>query len=332
MNKLDQQVIDNLEKHLNAVREQADMTLQPPKDLLPYPKPDADGLKFHTANNAFSDGLSLREECYFNKNSSYYFNWENFSQKQFDTVMEFFDKALEAWKEKAEIIKQQNKEIIEHNTLQFNRIQKLMKVLRVYPERTEYIYKTSRSRNMTKKVYKAGYLDDLKRVLPMKDCYEEDLKRITDKRAKVEAFGLKKLKEAAEIKLAKEKEQAEEVKIQELAFLRTKYTPKQPTSYVDAILDTILSKNKYLYLAHYLEQNRNDWSDGASYAEVGLESFFVEDEIDSLIEAEITQLIEGWGGDGRCFRDCTYNYTTLYGMVEDEDLMSDYQIITKYIE
>ena len=332
MNKLDQQVIDNLEKHLNAVREQADMTIQPPKDLVPYPKPNKVGIKFHAKDSSFSDGLSLREECYFNSNSSRYFSWAAFSQKQFDDTMEFFDKATEAWKEKAEPIKQENQEIIAHNKIQLERIKKLMKVLGVHPERTEYIYKTSRSKNMTKKVSTSGYIDDLNRVLVTKDDYAIHLKRITDKRAKVEAFGLKKLKEVAEARLAKEKEQAEEAKIQELAFLRAKYTPAFNNSHVGELLCLILSKNKYLYLAHYLEQNRNDWSDGASYAETGLEGFVVSDEIDSAIEAEIGHLIEDWGYDGRCFRDCTYNYNTLYGMVSDKELLNDYHTIAKYIE
>ena len=50
------------------------------------------------------------------------------------------------------------------------------------------------------------------------------------------------------------------------------------------ILDVILEKDKYLRLAHYLLKNREDWNDGYSYAESGLNGFDVETETDKLIE------------------------------------------------
>lgn len=93
-------------------------------------------------------------------------------------------------------------------------------------------------------------------------------------------------------------------------------------------LEFILSKNKYLHLAHYLQKNRGDWSDGYSYAETGLENFSIESDTDQKIYDEIKELIDDWDFDGRCFRDCNWNYSVLFGMVDDKDLMTDYEFIT----
>jgi hypothetical protein len=91
------------------------------------------------------------------------------------------------------------------------------------------------------------------------------------------------------------------------------------------IRENILKKDKYLALAYYLEKNRNDWNDGCRYAEIGLCMFTVETEEDQKIFDNIQEFIDDWDmdGDGRCFRDCEYNYNVLYGMVKDESLLKD---------
>jgi hypothetical protein len=94
----------------------------------------------------------------------------------------------------------------------------------------------------------------------------------------------------------------------------------------------IVSKNKYLCLAYWLEQNRNDWNDGYSFAETGLDSFTIETETDELIYKDIQSYMDDWGGDGRVFRDCEWNYGVLYGMVEDEELMKDFETVQKFID
>ena len=112
-----------------------------------------------------------------------------------------------------------------------------------------------------------------------------------------------------------------------MAMFRVKYTPDEPESDKQEILDAILEKNKYLRLAHYLRMNRGDWTDGYDYAETGLSGFVVETEVDSEIEKDITHHINNWDGDGRIFRDCEYNYNVIFGMVEDEQLMKDYNSV-----
>lgn len=89
------------------------------------------------------------------------------------------------------------------------------------------------------------------------------------------------------------------------------------------VFNELLSRDKYLALGHALFSNRCDWSDGCSYAKEGISYFTVENSLDSAISAEIWELVNSWDGDGRCFRDCLYNYDKLFALVNSE-LYKDY--------
>ncbi len=89
--------------------------------------------------------------------------------------------------------------------------------------------------------------------------------------------------------------------------------------------DVLLEKNKYLRLAYFLEKNRGDWSDGPDYAERGLNGFTIETPDDQLIYDEINIHIVNWDGDGRIFRDCTWNYSRIYAEFVPAELLADFQ-------
>lgn len=89
------------------------------------------------------------------------------------------------------------------------------------------------------------------------------------------------------------------------------------------VFDELLSQDKYLALGHALFSNRSDWSNGCSYAKEGISYFTVANSLDSDISAEIWDLIDNWDGDGRCFRDCLYNYDKLFELANAE-LYRDY--------
>lgn len=104
---------------------------------------------------------------------------------------------------------------------------------------------------------------------------------------------------------------------------RNRMVPDQIVYYNGLLLNDM---NKYLHLAHWLNRNREDWSDGYSYAEVGINNFKVENEQDREILDSLLALIdENWDGDGRVFRDTKWNYDALYSLVP-EDLRSDFMI------
>lgn len=141
---------------------------------------------------------------------------------------------------------------------------------------------------------------------------------------------MKKIKAEADKKEAERKVKEQNKK---LALLLAKYDLDLNCDWKD-LLDIVINKNKYLYLAHYLMLNRGDWNDGYSFAETGLSGFDVKSNLDQEIYNDIQSYIDGWDGDGRVFRDCEYNYGVLYGMVSEQssDLYKDYQVINENIE
>lgn len=132
---------------------------------------------------------------------------------------------------------------------------------------------------------------------------------------------------AAEQKAKAAKEQAEAaVRMKALVMiLAKKYECAEDA---DEVLETLLKRNKYLRLAHYLRRNRGDWNDGYEFARIGLRNFTVETDVDRAIKEEISDLADGDDCDdcdGRVFRDCTWNYDRLFGLVAPVELFSDYQ-------
>ncbi len=91
--------------------------------------------------------------------------------------------------------------------------------------------------------------------------------------------------------------------------------------------DLLLKKNKYLRLAYYLERNRGDWSEGPDFAESGLSGFTIDTPDDKLIYDDIQDHITNWDGDGRVFRDCTWNYGRIYSEFVPAELLSDFREI-----
>lgn len=195
-----------------------------------------------------------------------------------------------------------------------------------------YGYKTNRSRqkdwiyyNWPSEIYgqiprdySENKLSDLvkKHKDKIKEIYDTEMKRIREEEEK------------------KEIERKEKERNRKLALLLAKYDLDLDCDWND-LLDEVINKNKYLYLAYYLEKNRNDWNDGCTYAEIGLRNFNIENELDQKIYDDIIHYIYNWGDymDGRCFRDCKYNYSELYGIVakQDPDLYKDFQVIIENI-
>lgn len=132
----------------------------------------------------------------------------------------------------------------------------------------------------------------------------------------------------------KEEEKAKKIQLEnkKMALLLAKYDLSLESSWGD-ILKAIISKDKYLRLAYWLEMNRKDWSDGCDYAEIGYNGFVVENTIDQEIADDIYSYIQNWYRhmDGRVFRDCKYNYSVLYGMSNTE-LLSDFQEVQSHLE
>jgi hypothetical protein len=74
--------------------------------------------------------------------------------------------------------------------------------------------------------------------------------------------------------------------------------------------------------------NRGDWNDGYSYAKTGLEGFSIETSQDQEIYNCVSDICDDYEDvDGRYFRDCTWSYDVLFGMVAEQqpELYKDYE-------
>jgi hypothetical protein len=134
-------------------------------------------------------------------------------------------------------------------------------------------------------------------------------------------------------KQEKEKQKAIKESKKKFAILCSKYDLDYDSEPYN-IKMAIIEKDKYLYAAHYLLENRNDWNDGYSYAKQSFKKLDSSNATDILIINEIQSIIDSGDIDGRHFRDCNWNYDKLFGMANNE-LVKDYNIVTEiedYIE
>jgi hypothetical protein len=234
-----------------------------------------------------------------------------------------------------DIIHEMDKEPHENNlvVLEFNKeindsIFKLLSTVGI--QKTYSDYKTSRSRS--KSVISYNFPMEIRKQIPLN--YNEN---ILEQKSKDLKASINKLFNTEIDKVIKTRKEEEEKKLKtkslkKQALMLGKYDLDLECEWTD-LLEVILNKNKYLRLAHYLEANRSDWTEGHSYAENGLSGFNVESELDQdIVENIVSYMYDNWCMDGRVFRDCTYNYSVLYGMVEDDKLMSDYQYVISNID
>lgn len=215
-----------------------------------------------------------------------------------------------------------NKIAIQNNIEIKEGIVKMMEKFGIKTTYTTYEYKSRRSRTQTAVTLSAGFVGDIHRVIPTSDGFTAIEKNHNRFIEQIERWKSDELKKVAAAKQLEEMAERNKEKERRLMKLIVKYNlPATSTS--SDVLDYILSKDKYLYLAYYMEKNRGDWSDGYYYAEEGLSNFTVETELDQKIYDDVKSEIDNWDGDGRCFRDCEYSYDVIFGYVNPE-LLSDY--------
>lgn len=221
---------------------------------------------------------------------------------------------------------EENDIVSKHNKIIHEKITQIMKRLGVADSYQQQEYKSTRSSTKVWKSYNAGYYGDLGRVAPIYNEYSNYADKVKQLRTTLEQEYAKAKQsiEKLEREEAAKKKAAEDT--HKLALLRAKYTPDNAYSDVSTILDGLLSKDKYLKLAHYLELNRGDWNDGYWYAERGLNGFTIDTPEDQEIYDCIYKITQYEDVDGRYFRDCEYSYGVLFGKV-DEALFKDYEIV-----
>lgn len=199
--------------------------------------------------------------------------------------------------------------------------------------RSHYGYKTKRSSKQTELYY--NFPSEIRAQISTtyrEDTLEERKKELLKQ---VDSIWNQEMKKVEDERKEKERVEKEKKENRTLALLLAKYDLDIESDWED-LLDTIIEKNKYLFLAHRLEQNRGDWTDGCSYAESGLDNFTIETEEDQKIHENIYYYISTWDQhmDGRVFRDCTYDYGTIFGIAaeKDSDLYTDYETVKQKVD
>ena len=247
------------------------------------------------------------------------------AKSRYENVVKELDEKFK----KVETDHQDNLIAIQNNKLIHEKVQVFMQKVGISQHYTTYEFKTSRSSKRTSVGHIAGWAEDLRREVRTSDGYEGCVNTLKKSKEDLEAFYKKLLsyydkqeRESAK----KEKDSKDAIK---LATLRGIYTPFELDSDLNEVLNVILSKDKYLNLAHAGKMSRNDWNDWNDcyeYVENALGDFEIECNLDSEIVKEYNEILEADDGhDGRVFRDCNFNYTVLFGYVKDANLLAHYQ-------
>lgn len=270
------------------------------------------------------------------KTYSYWDNTKNIeSLEELDNRKEKIKELANQYIQDCQAIYDENLPVLENNKAIVEKVKSIMRGLGVKDTYSHSYFKTNRSTSKTIETRSAGYLADLERTFKTSQPRVPSLTDVLGHYFDGHQSTYEKLKREITQRVY-DAEQERKKKEQEhgIALLRAKYTPEDAMSESCDILDGILSKCKYLRLAHSLEKNRGDWSDGYSYAECGINGFDVETTEDQEIYNEIQGIIDDGNSsgdiDGRVFRDCEYNYGFLFGKVE-QTLMNDYTKIKEYI-
>lgn len=235
---------------------------------------------------------------------------------------------VDEWTAACAIVEAQNKSAIDNNLVIHNKVKQIMTQLGI-PD--HYYEKDTKSRARYPKNIerRAGYIDDLSRNVPITQwsSYKSDAQTL---KQRIEESYLVAYKKLFDEQNKADKEKAKKDNEAKVAYYKVKYKC-DPVADIRSVLDEILLKDKYLRLAHWLQKNREDWSDGYDYAEIGIDGFAYESDLDSDIIECINEILAKEDIDGRYFRDCEYNYNVLFGMA-DETLLKDYEEVKKLVE
>lgn len=232
--------------------------------------------------------------------------------------------ALAAERQRLEEIHARNLPKIETNKKIRAAVVDFMKTVGI--DETYSVYEVPNSRSRTKQWLKkkAGFTEDLARVGAVSDYYEQSMNSLKDYERRINEYKAVKQREETALQQKNQADALKAANLKELAVLSVKYNTAVEA---DEVLDAILLQNKYLRLAHFLLLNREDWNDGYSYAQQGLNGFSVENEHDAKIHEALSNLIENWDGDGRVFRDSEYGYDSLFELANSTakpELIVDY--------
>lgn len=187
----------------------------------------------------------------------------------------------------------------------------------------------SRARIPRRITHRAGWRQDLDKHVIIADGFEQATANYEQRLKDYTTYREAALRDDEQRKRAaeREKEVAAEKRRNDIQFagILLRYELPTDSEYSD-VLDALRKRDKKLDLAIAMEDTRGDWSEGYWRVSNAVDRFTMETEEDKLILNDIMRHLGDEDIDGRCFRDTTYSYTVLFGMV-DQQLLADANVV-----
>lgn len=226
---------------------------------------------------------------------------------------------------------EKNAPALENNKLIVAHITQLMEAIGM-PRSHRVRDHKSRSRYPKYDTLPAGYLADLQREVRTDDSFASATSSYERMLAQYQAFKAQAAKEAEQAlrdqAAAAEREKQARLANVELAEIILRYGMGREFDWKD-VLDALCGKHQRADLAVAMMNVRHDWNDGPDQVSNAIDRFNIETNEDKdIANSVMSNLGDGWDGDGRCFRDCEWNYDRLIGSIQDQQLAAD--VMTAY--
>ena len=183
----------------------------------------------------------------------------------------------------------------------------------------------SRSRYPKTISHDAGYMDDLRRQVPVTDSFEHATFQYERMKQQYEAYAKTAAEESDRKARAAERERealaAKRRADMELAAVLLRYSLPIESTWRD-VLQALAEKNQRLALAIAMQQTRGDWSEGPWRVRDALNGFQIETTEDKDIANDVLSCLDDFC-DGRVFRDTTWSYDALFASITDQQLVAD---------
>jgi hypothetical protein len=239
---------------------------------------------------------------------------------------------LEAARAKDVATHEGNLAAIENNKAVRARVEQLMTGIGM-PLKWSDRDRNSRSRYPKTVTHDAGWKTDLWREVPIDDGFALATQTYQSLKARYDEYA-----ESAKGAAAREqaqREAAEKARIEKrkadmaLAAILLRYSLPPESEWSD-VLDALRARDQRLDLAVAMAQTRGDWSEGAYRVWDALHRFTINTDEDKDIAADVTPLLADFD-DGRCFRDCAWNYSRIFDSVADKQLSADVQLAMQHV-
>lgn len=254
-----------------------------------------------------------------------------YSKPSIERVATYALQQLESARAKDVATHEENLPAIENNKAVRAHVEQLMTGIGMPPKWSERDH-NSRSRYPKTVTHDAGWKTDLVREVKIDDGFAsatlsyQSLKTRYDEYAE-SAKGAAAREQAQ--REAAEKERIEKRKADmALAAILLRYGLPPESEWSD-VLDNLRARDQRLDLAVAMAHTRADWNEGAYRVRDALHRFTINTDEDKDIAADVTPLLADFD-DGRCFRDCAWNYSRIFASVTDQQLSADVQLAMQH--